>query len=83
MFGLDLETAGQIASRLNQIVIYGLSDDYYHRYRDDIRNVSPEEVAAAAQTHIRPSEAQIIIVGDAESIVSSVDALELGPLAVI
>lgn len=83
VFGLHLETAGQIASRLNQIVIYGLSDDYYHRYRDDIRNVSPEEVAAVAQTHIRPNEAQIIIVGDAESIVSSVDALELGPLAVI
>ena len=81
--GLHLETAGQIASRLNQIVIYGLSHDYYHRYRDDIRSVSPEDVAAVAQKHIRPNEAQIIIVGDAESIVSSVDALALGPLEVI
>ena len=67
----------------NQIVIYGLPDDYYHRYREDIRNVSREDVAAVAQTHIRPNEAQIIIVGDAESIVSSVDALGLGQLTVI
>ena len=83
VFGLHLETADQIASRLNQILVYGLPDDYYHLYRDNIRSVSTEEVTSAVRTHIRPDEVQVIIVGDAESILGSVDALELGPLEVV
>ena len=83
VFGLHLETAGQIASRLNQILVYGLPDDYYHLYRDNIRSVSTEEVTSAVKAHIRPDEVQVIIVGDAESILGSVDALGLGPLEVV
>ena len=83
VFGLHLETAGQIASRLNQVLVYGLPDDYYHLYRDNIRSVSTEEVTSAIKEHIRPDEVQVIIVGDAESILGSVDALGLGPLEVV
>jgi predicted Zn-dependent peptidase len=83
VFGLHLETAGQIASRLNQILVYGLPDDYYHLYRDNIRSVSTEEVTSAVKAHIRPDEVQVVIVGDAESILGSVDALGLGPLEVV
>ena len=83
VFGLHLETAGQIASRLNQIVVYGLPDDYYHLHRDNIRAVSTEQVTSAVKEHIRPEEVQVIIVGDAERIVGSVDALGLGPLEVV
>ncbi|GIS79432.1 MAG: hypothetical protein CM1200mP14_09980 [Gammaproteobacteria bacterium] len=64
VFGLHLETAGQIASRLNQIVVYGLPDDYYHLHRDNIRAVSTEQVTSAVKEHIRPEEVQVIIVGD-------------------
>ncbi len=83
VFGLHLETAGQIASRLNQILVYGLPDDYYHLYRDNIRSVSTEEVTSAVKAHIHPDEVQVIIVGDAESILGSVDTLGLGPLEVV
>jgi predicted Zn-dependent peptidase len=83
VFGLHLETAGQIASRLNQILVYGLPDDYYHLYRDSIRSVSTEEVTSAVKAHIRPDEVQVVIVGDADSISGSVDALGLGPLEVV
>ena len=37
----------------------------------------------AVKEHIRPEEVQVIIVGDAERIVGSVDALGLGPLEVV
>ena len=83
VFGLHLETAGQIASRLNQIIVYGLPDDYYHLYRDNMRAVSTDEVTAAVRAHVRPDEVQVIIVGDADSILSSVEALALGPLQVV
>ena len=36
IFGLQLETVGQIATRLTQLVVYGLPDRYFHEYRDSV-----------------------------------------------
>ena len=83
IFGLQMETAGQIASRVTQCVVYGLPDDYYHRYRDNVRAVTTEQVADAARSHIRPSEAQIVVVGAADEIVGPLEALGLGPVEVV
>lgn len=82
IFGLQLETAGQVATRVAQLVIYGLPDGYFQDYRDAVRAVSTDEAAAAAQAHIRPNEAQIVIVGDAEEIAEPLRALDLGPVEV-
>ena len=82
VFGLQLETAGQIASRISQLVVYGLADDYYHTYRDRLRAVTTDEVAAAVTAHIRPDEVQVVVVGDAEQIVAPLEALDLGPVEV-
>ncbi len=82
VFGLQMETAGQIASRISQLVVYGLEDDYYHTYRDRVRAVTTDEVAAAARAHIRPHEVQVVVVGDADEIVAPLEALDLGPLEV-
>lgn len=82
VFGLQLETAEQIASRISQLIVYSLPDDYYHTYRDRLRAVTPEEVAAAVRAHIRPDEVQVVVVGDADEIVAPLEALDLGPLEV-
>ena len=82
VFGLQLETAGQIASRISHLVVYGLADDYYHTYRDRLREVTTDEVAAAVTAHIRPDEVQVVVVGDAEEIVAPLEALDLGPVEV-
>ncbi len=83
VFGLQLETAGQIASRISQLVVYGLPDDYYHTYRDQLRAVTTEQVAAAMRAHIRPDEVQVVVVGDADEIVAPLEALDLGPVEVV
>jgi len=83
IFGLQLETVGQIATRVTQLVVYGLSDSYFDEYRDSIRAVTTESVAEAAARHMRPEEAQIVIVADADAVGSSVEALGLGPMEVI
>lgn len=82
IFGLQLETVGQIATRLTQSIVFGLPDDYYHRYRDSIRGVTVEEVSTAARSHIRPDEVQIVVVGDADEVRESLEALALGPVEV-
>jgi len=83
VFGLQLETAGQIASRISQLVVYGLADDYYHTYRDRLRAVTTADVAAATRAHIRPAEVQVVVVGDAEQIMAPLEALQLGPVEVV
>jgi len=83
VFPLQLETTGQIASRLSRLLIYGLEDDYYAHYRDRIRAVTPQGALEAARRHIRPGEMTITIVGDAATLVEPLEALDVGPVGVL
>ncbi|NNF12399.1 MAG: insulinase family protein [Gemmatimonadetes bacterium] len=83
IFGLQLETAGQVATRVSQLVVYDLPDDHFDEYRDRIRAVDAESAAAAARRHIRPHEAQIVLVGDADVIATDLEGLDLGPVEVV
>jgi zinc protease len=83
VFGLHLETASDVATRVSQLVVYGLRDDYYRDYRDAVRSVSREHAAEAAKRHVRPAESQIVVVGDASQIAAPLEALELGPVEVL
>jgi predicted Zn-dependent peptidase len=82
IFPLRLETVGQVAARVSELIVYGLPDDYHHRYRERIRSVTREDAVEAARRHIRPEEVQIVVVGDAESIAPALEELDLGPLEV-
>lgn len=82
IFGLQLETSSQIASRVTQLVVFGLPDDYFHAYRDNVRGVTTEAAAEAARRHMRPGQAQIVVVGDADQVAGPLEALGLGPLEV-
>ncbi len=75
VFPLRMETVGQVAGRLTESVIYGLPDDYHATYRERIRAVTVADAEDVAAVHIRPSEAQIVIVGDATAIRAPVEAL--------
>jgi len=82
-FPLRQETAGQVAGRISELVVYHLEDDYHDTYRERIRAVQVEDAHAAALRHVRPSEAQIVVVGDAAEVVPALEALELGPVNIV
>jgi hypothetical protein len=44
--------------------------------------VTVDETAAAARRHLRPSEAQVVVVGDASHIAGPLEALGLGAFEV-
>lgn len=83
VFGLQLETAGQVANRISQLLVFGLPDDHFDRYRDAVRAVTREEAADSAARHIRPGEAQIVIAGDALSVAPELEALGWGAVEVV
>jgi zinc protease len=82
-FPLRQETVGQVAARITELVVYGLEDDYHDTYRDRIRAVTVEDAHRVARRHVRPAEAQIVVVGDAAKVSPALDALGLGPVEVV
>ncbi len=83
VFPLRLESAGQVASRIVEQVVFGLPDDYHATYRDRIRGVTVEEAAAVGRRHVRPGEAQIVVVGDASAVGPALEELSVGPVEVL
>ncbi len=82
VFPLRLETTGQIASRVAEMVIYDLPADYYRTYRDRVRRVTREQAAESAHRHIRPDALCTVVVGDADEVAGPLEALGIGPVVV-
>jgi len=82
-FPAEFETSQDLASRLEEMVIYRLPDDYFERYVANIQSVTPEAVQQAAATHIQPGRFAVVIVGDRKVIEPGIGALKLGPVRVL
>ncbi|HET7229228.1 MAG TPA: pitrilysin family protein [Longimicrobium sp.] len=80
VFPLGLQTTDGIAGKLTSIATYGLPDDYYDHYRDQLLAVSAEDVLDAAQRRLWPDRAAVVIAGDAEKIRGELEALDAGPV---
>lgn len=79
---LEMQTTEQTASRISDIFVYGLSDDYLPQHRAAILSVSRDEANQAARANIHPDRFAITIVGDASTIENDIAALNLGPIEV-
>jgi zinc protease len=69
VFPIRYETTSAIASALANLVTFGLPDDYYDTYRDNIAAVTEESVLAAAREYVQPDHLQVSVVGNPEIIV--------------
>ena len=79
VFPIRYETTSAIAGALASLVVYGLPDDYFDRYRDHIRSVTSADVLAAAQRHLHPEQLQLTVVGDPNAVRAPLERLQLGP----
>ena len=82
VFPLRLETTGQIASRISELIIYDLPDDYHATYRDRIREVTRDQALDAARRCIRLDEITVLVGGDAKLVRGPLEDLGLGPVEV-
>jgi zinc protease len=82
VFPIRYETTAAIASALANRVIYGLPQDYYDTYRENIQRVSCNHVIEAARSHLHPEQLQAVIVGDAHLLGTALADLEFGPIHV-
>ncbi len=79
-FPSDFQTVGDIASRLEELIIYDLPDTYFTTYGERVLAVTTADVERVATKYIVPEKMTVVLVGDTKAMQSSVDALHLGPI---
>jgi predicted Zn-dependent peptidase len=79
----EFETAGDIARKIEESIVYRLPEDYSATYVSRIEAVTAVEVQRAAQKYILPDRFAVVIVGDRKTIEAGVRALNLGPVKVM
>ena len=68
VFPAMVQTASDVAGRLLDMELYGLPQDYFDRYRENIAAVSKADVERVASKYIDPDRVLIVVVGNASQI---------------
>ena len=82
-FPADFETSQDLASRLEELVVYQLPDDYFANYIANIQAVTAESVQKAAAAYIQPNRFAVVVAGDRKVIEPGIRALKMGPVRVM
>jgi zinc protease len=78
VFPIRFESTNAIANALSSLVAYGLPDDYFDRYRENIRAVTAGDVLRAAREYLHLDQLQIVTVGDPAVVRAPLEALGAG-----
>jgi len=79
----EFETAGDVARKLEESIVFRLPEDYFATYVSRIEAVSEVDIQRVAQKHVLPARFAVVIVGDRKTIEAGVRALNLGPVKIM
>jgi zinc protease len=68
VFPATVQTASDIASRLVDMELYDLPEDYFDRYRENIAAVAKDDITRVANKYLDPDSILIVIVGSAKEV---------------
>lgn len=74
-------TGGQVLGTYKSLVYYGLPLDYYRTFVPKVQAATIADVRKAATAHVQPGKAQLLVVGDAKTVLpklQEVIAAEMG-----
>ena len=77
-YARNFETAEQIARAMAQLVLYGLSDDYFDTFTARVADVTVERARQAASIHLHPERLATAIVSDSSIVLPQLAAAGLG-----
>jgi zinc protease len=82
-FPSEFETTEDLATKLEELVIYELPDDTFTTFVDRVRRVTADDVQKAAARYIQPDKMAVVVVGDRKAIEQPIRKLNLGPPTVV
>ena len=77
------ETINAVRGSMQQIVRFGLQDDYWNNYAESVLSLDLDRIENAAEEVVRPENLVWIVVGDRAVIEEGIAALNLGEIHVI
>jgi len=78
---LQFESAGQIAGMRVDTVTYGLAEDYWESFPEEVRAVTAGQVMATARRYLDPENLVLLAVGDVARF--EVELRRFGPVEVL
>ena len=72
---LSLESAGRVATRVQDIDLYGLAPDFYKTYAKRMAAVTPAKVKELAEKYLSTKDTAIVVVGDAKQVRASLEKI--------
>lgn len=79
----QIETIGALSGRADQVVEFGLPDDYFKTYAGKIKALTLADVSGAAREIIHPDHLVWVVVGDREKIEPGIRTLGFGEVRLI
>jgi len=74
------ETMGAVSSSIGEIIRYGLPENYYDTYAQNVNNLNINDISKAAGQIIHPQKLVWVIVGDKNKIENDIRALNYGDI---
>jgi predicted Zn-dependent peptidase len=76
----EFETTGDMARKLEELVIYNLPDTTFSNFVPRVTAVTAADLQRAAARFIQPERMAVVVVGDLKLIEGPIRALNLGPI---
>lgn len=74
----DFGTVSEIASQLENMMLYDFPDNYFNTYIGNVLAVTKSDVERVAKKYVDPENIAIIIVGDRKTVEKGLQGLKLG-----
>ena len=79
----EFETTGDMARKLEELVIYNLPEATFSNFVPSVTAVTAADLQRAAARFIQPERMAVVVVGDRKLIEGPIRALNLGPLTIV
>lgn len=79
----EFETTGDMARKLEELVVYNLPDDTFTKFVSAVTSVTAADLQKLAARYIQPDRMAVVIVGDRKAIEGPIRELNLGPITFI
>jgi predicted Zn-dependent peptidase len=82
-FPAEFETTGDLARKLEELVVYNLPETTYADFVGAVNKVTAADLQRLAARYIQPDKMAVVIVGDRKQIEADIRKLNLGPVNVV
>jgi predicted Zn-dependent peptidase len=76
----EFETTGDLARKLEELVVYNLPDDTFAKFVSAVTSVTGADLQKLAARYIQPDKMAVVVIGDRKVIEGPIRQLNLGPV---